>query len=209
MEERKETYSLARNPVLPPISLPKLLEEEMIEGILNLSDVSRRLKLDEIESLKDVCRDREHPEEQFRLLLFRKYAGIANDIKDSVETRSNRTLFNGDLPTLVYEVNDEQLTGFTAIKTNAFWLRFLEALLCFLAIVLLSNVRYISSSYLDSRRYVLSNCPSSFEGSFNMQPYRLIVSVSVILYCHSFLVALYYLLPVDASKRKIIPGQSM
>lgn len=206
MEERKVNSTSARNPVLPPISLPKLLEEEMIEGVLNLSDVSRITKLNEIESLKDACRPREHPEDQFRLLLFRKYAGIANDIKDSIQTKNQRTLLGGDLPSLVYEVNDEQLTGWAAVRTNAFWLRFFEAMLCFVAVVLLSNVKYISTSSFTSSHYFLDGCRNNIHGSFNMQPYRLIISVSVILYCHSFIVALYYLLPVDASQRKIIPG---
>jgi hypothetical protein len=42
-----------------------------------------------------------------------------------------------------------------------------------------------------------------------MRPYHLLITMSAILYVYSFLIALYYVLPVDASKRKIIPGQKL
>jgi hypothetical protein len=45
-----------------------------------------------------------------------------------------------------------------------------------------------------------------FDKAFTLRPYAYVLAVGVLVFVHSVVVALYYLLPVDALGRKYIPG---
>ena len=44
-------------------------------------------------------------------------------------------------------------------------------------------------------------------GSFDMSPYQLLVVAGVLIYIHTLVTSLYYLLPVDDENQKYIPGK--
>lgn len=49
-------------------------------------------------------------------------------------------------------------------------------------------------------------CQITIMGSFNMRPYQLVLVCGVLINLYTFLLVLYYLLPVDKNRRKYLPG---
>lgn len=49
-------------------------------------------------------------------------------------------------------------------------------------------------------------CQITIVGSFNMRPFQLVLVCGVLINLYTFLLALYYLLPVDKNRRKYLPG---
>jgi hypothetical protein len=43
-------------------------------------------------------------------------------------------------------------------------------------------------------------------GSFNMRPYQFVVGAGVLIYIHTLVTSMYYLLPVDENNQKYVPG---
>ena len=85
------------------------LSDEIIEGIYNLSPGEERsLLINEVHMLKQEAMREKSPEVAQNLLLFRKYAEIANQIKDSSKYSNS---FINDLPALVSEYKEEELIG--------------------------------------------------------------------------------------------------
>lgn len=209
------------NSSLPTGNLAQLFPQEIMEGIINLSNGSRqRQSWDrELEVYRNVATLHSQPQFALPLLLFRRYAEVANDIKDQ---RHNDEHLHGEaksgllddlhqIANYSYESEVTDLSGWNAMKTYTFWFRFFTALFAFLAVVIMSSVPYIgmsdfapSRAFTKSCNYIIKN---NFRGTFDMRPYQLIISVGVITYIYSFLIMAYFLLPMDASRRRFIPGK--
>lgn len=43
-------------------------------------------------------------------------------------------------------------------------------------------------------------------GSFNMRPYQFVIGAGVLIYIHTMITSMYYLLPVDNDNQKYLPG---
>lgn len=119
----------------------KALSDEISEGILNLTDDNKTKVTMEIQSLKDQAAKDRAPEVTANIFLFRKYAETANYWKDAHANLKNDKLgLIGELPSFVYETNDEELVGMTALKTNIFWLRLVTCILAFISYIVMSTV---------------------------------------------------------------------
>lgn len=206
---------------LPSGDLAVHLQQELKEGIVNLLDGSQRRSSLEREFLILHEAAMRHPQPQNALLLFlfRKYSEAANDIKDRLHNdihlhNQSGVSFIDDLQQNFsrhsLESDIAELSGYDAMKTYAFWIRVGTALFAFITVILMSSVPYVGSVDFAPKKVFTSHCSplirDFFRGTFSMQPYQLIISVGVISYLYSFLVTLYFMLPVDASKRKFIPG---
>ena len=126
---------------------------EIREGILNLIDTRGQEEQEELNELRTAALIRRAPESTYATLLFRKYADIANDIKDSQHQRGDSII--GDIGTLaVYEPDDEKrLVGWDALRTNIFWLRMGTATLAFISYVLMASVKFINYAKYHPFRY--------------------------------------------------------
>jgi hypothetical protein len=128
------------------------LSNEITEGIVNISNGKRWLVDTEVQRLKDEAQREVSPEATYNILLFRKYAGIANQIKDeNAELRSNGNAFANILPEAG---NDETLLrGWDALKSNLFWLRALAAMFSFISFVVMSTVPYVDTAEYHPNKY--------------------------------------------------------
>jgi hypothetical protein len=137
--EEKTADNLPPAEQLPSVVTDSMIEDEITEGIVNLSEKSKNRIISELEPLKASCIGHRTPNELYRLLLFRKYANIANDIKDELHGRpgEHRIPLIGRIPSYVYESNEDQLTGWTAMTTNAFRLRFITAIFSFISFTIM------------------------------------------------------------------------
>lgn len=207
---------------LPSGDLAVHLQQELKEGVVNLLGGSRQRNSLEREFLilHEAAMRHPQPQNALLLLLFRKYSEAANDIKDRLH--NDLHLHNQSGVSLIDDLQQNfsryslesdiaELSGWDAMKTYTFWIRFGTAVFAFLAVVLMSSVPYVGSVDFAPKKVLTSHCPTMirdfFRGSFSMQPYQLIISVGVISYLYSFLMTLYFMLPVDASKRKFVPGE--
>lgn len=131
-----------------------LLAEEISEGVINLSDGKRWLIENELRRLREEAEKEVSPEAVYNLLLFRKYSGIANLLKERnvdleariqnfENSRDDSSMFD-----IAHGTVDGQgevvLVGFDAVKSNIFWLRVLAAMFSFISFVVMSQVPYVS-----------------------------------------------------------------
>lgn len=121
------------------------LSAEISEGIVNLSDGKRWLVDAELSRLKEDAQRETSPEATYNLLLFRKYSGIANQIKDQVTELQSRTTF----PTILPEAGNDTslLSGMDALKSNLFWLRVVAALFSFISFVVMATVPFVDRAH--------------------------------------------------------------
>lgn len=213
--------STTTNYTLPNEDVGKHLEQELMEGIVHLSDRTRqRGSLEREFQLFREAASR-HPQSQpaYTLLLFRKYSEVANDIKDRVHNDRHLHGQTGiallddlqqSFSSYSYEEDVHEISGWNAMSSYIFWIRFFTAIFAFLAMVIMSSVPYVGVQEFAPSHAFYHNCPymvrDFFIGTFDMQPYQLIISVGVITYLYSFVMALYFMLPVNTSKRKFILG---
>lgn len=220
MQEIKEEAEQARNPMFVVRNagedLGLLLEQEMTEGILNLSNEARGQLLAKLEQLRRDSYQQPQPAMLYKLRLFRQYADIANEIKDHPRTSSGSagdSAFMAEIPSFVYEMDEGQLVGWAAVRTYAFWLRFCTAAMSFISVVFMATFPHIDKPDLEPIQILDWSCSwkirGYFVGTFNMRPYQLIMSVGVVAYVYSFCIAIYFILPVDSRNRKIFPGKRL
>ena len=128
------------------------LAAEISEGIISLSDERRETVQKELSSLREQAYRQRSPEAVYSTILFRKYANLANVIKDSKKQVTSNgavrgTTIVGDLPAFVYEKDDdEKLAGWEAANTSIFRLRALATLFSLLTFAVMSSVPYITES---------------------------------------------------------------
>lgn len=100
-----------------------------------------------------------------------------------------------------------KLSGYAALKNNLFWLRALTCMFCFLSYVIMATVPNISFAYPYPSDAFLPNCSEGdINGYFDYRAYQIVLAVAVIIYAHSLVFTIYYVLPMDEENRKFIPG---
>lgn len=136
------------------------LGSEISEGIVNLSNGKRWLVDVELERLKGVAQQETAPEATYNLLLFRKYADIANQIKEDHEELQTR---GASFPIILPEAgNDERLLkGLDAMRSNLFWLRVAAALLSFISFVVMSTVPHVENARFVPFDYFTVGCTAA------------------------------------------------
>jgi hypothetical protein len=123
------------------------LAAEISEGIINLSEEQREQVQRELSALREQAYKERSPEAVYNTLLFRKYAAIANQIKDDKRGRGDKTTLIGELPSFVYEQDDENMmVGWEAVKTNIFRLRALATMFALITFSVMSSAPYITES---------------------------------------------------------------
>jgi hypothetical protein len=139
------------------------LSAEISEGIVNLSEGKRWLIESELRRIQEEANREVSPEAVYSLLLFRRYAEIANQIKDANKELQSQ-VNNGQFPSFLPEAgNDENLLkGLDAAKSNLFWLRVLAAMFSFISYVVMATVPYVSlSSYSPSHHFSVRDATTS------------------------------------------------
>lgn len=133
------------------------LSSEISEGIVNLSGGKRWLVDMELQHLREEAQKETSPEATYNLLLFRKYADVANQIKDeNAELKTQGASFPSILPEAG---NDEALLrGLDAMRSNLFWLRVLAALLSFISFVVMSTVPHVQRAHFHPSSYFEVYC---------------------------------------------------
>ena len=109
------------------------------------------------------------------------------------------------------EGTGEILVGMEATKTNAFMMRAVNAVLSFIAFIVLCSNSYMHKHLTPEMLftescYLRTDGHLPFTGQFNMTPYQWLIAIAFFVWFVSFGFATYYLLPVDITKRKYIPG---
>lgn len=124
---------------------PTQLGTEITEGIFAISEGKKWLVEVELQRLKDQANLNPTPEAMHNLLLFRKYAEIAFQIKDENMALKSQEMF----PSLLPEAgNDESLlNGYNALRSNFFWLRLLSAVFSLISCVVMASVKDIGKSH--------------------------------------------------------------
>lgn len=134
----------------------KSLAEEITEGIFNLSgpEINKNDLRRDVDSIAEVAAREKSPEVMVNVLLFRKYADIANQAKDS---KKDNFSFMAELPSLVAEDNVE-LVGWSALGAKIFWLRLTTCILAFISFVVMSTVPGIQyAEYSPSDAFMVGN----------------------------------------------------
>eukprot|EP01032_Pedospumella_encystans_P014832 gene14832-17010_t len=194
-----------------------LLSAEISEGVINLSDGKRWLIENELRLLREEADREVSPEAVYNLLLFRKYSNIANLLKErnvDLEVRI-QTLAHSRDDSSMFDIahgtvdgqGEAVLVGFDAVKSNIFWLRVLAAMFSFISFVVMSQVPYVSRATFSPGAHSEADCPYTItSGSFNMRPYQFVIGAGVLIYIHTLITSMYYLLPVDDNNEKYVPG---
>lgn len=197
-----------------------LLNEEIAQGIKNLSDEPVATVTSSLDSIRSSVfeQDRISPETEYALQLFRKYADLANDIKDRASGRGEfaqagtGSAVLDALPQFVYESHREEFAGQESFRKNIFWYRFvifLLALTVFLVIVTVPAMEYQKLKTTDITRHESYNCMYKYSlgyGQFDMVPYRALAGITLLMLGYNLFFCVYYMLPLDEDKHKYIPG---
>lgn len=197
-----------------------MLIDEISEGIRNLkSSSSKRLLNMLFKQLKESSSSDKHPHITYATLLFRQYANIANDIKESKAQKSTEkqlSLFNAFDNTNNNEYVELELVGWSAMNNKLFWYRTATGMLVFISFVLMSTVPNIRLTYLRAWEIFSPDCPYAannlgvhITGHFDFRAYQIVLSMAVIVYLHTLFFLFYYLLPTDENNHKFIPGLNL
>jgi hypothetical protein len=146
-DQNVSTGGIAKDyPISPTFEKLNRLNDEIKEGIRNISEVPRPRIDDEIDMLRAESFRERAPEAELSLRLFRKYADISHtlkaEMKEKGKLRDQSALI--ELPSYIYEGNADQISGWAALGKNIFWLRAITCLFSFLSFVVMSNVPLIS-----------------------------------------------------------------
>ena len=188
------------------------LSDEIINNIKTLSEESR-YKIDEdIKAMREASYRERSPEAEYVARLFKKYADIATRLKNNKSNSNNKDVIFGrvEVPSFVYEGSPDQIIGFEAAKrSNIFYYRCTCILFSFLCFVILSTVHFINYGEVKPHDEFLPNCAfnsQNIQGSFNLRPFRACIAAASCVFVFNILFNTYYLLPVDSSNHKYVPG---
>lgn len=130
------------------------LADEISEGIVNLGDQSRENVQKELSDLRELAYKERSPEAVYNTYLFRKYSNIANKLKDAKSGQKDKSTFVGELPSFVYEADDEEmLVGYQATKSNIFRLRFLVSIFALITFSVMSSASYVDRATFNPNHY--------------------------------------------------------
>jgi hypothetical protein len=145
------------------------LNAEIAEGIINLSGGQRDVTHRELNTLREQAYKERSPEAVFTTALFRRYAHVANEYKDSKFSAGSekKTTLIGDLPNFVYEKDDDNmLVGWQATQTNIFRIRALATLFALLTFAVMSSVPYVTESdFYPEHHFNVSTAPIAYRKS--------------------------------------------
>lgn len=123
------------------------LNAEIAEGIINLEGGQRDVMQRQLTTMREQAYKERSPEAVFTTVLFRRYAQAANEIKDSKISKGDKTTLVGELPSFVFEKDDDNLlVGWEATKTNIFRIRALATLFALLTFAVMSSVPFVTES---------------------------------------------------------------
>ena len=173
------------------------LSSEISEGIVNLSNGKRWLVESELRRLQNKADQETSPEVEYNVLLFRKYAEVANQIKDSSQrnddsrTHDSRAVITATQTSGTYQI---LVSGFEFVKRNLFWMRMLSAMFAFISFVVMSTVPHIYKAHLHPNSYKLVNdCYFSFH-SITIHPAASQSNPHILIYNLHFIFILSVLL---------------
>ena len=164
------------------------------------------------------------PEAQHAILLYRKYKEV--QLPSSSSSMSDGATASAALPHWLrshtekipqlasfadksLEGTAEQLFGSDATKTNIFRLRALVCSLSLLGFSIISSVPLFHLAAPTAHNFFLPTCAlflTSISGHFDFTSYQAVVAAGVCLFVHSIVFCLYYVLPLDETGQKHIPG---
>jgi len=122
------------------------LSDEIAQGIINLCGISEISMRRAFSSMRDIARQHRVPALRYSLLLFRKYADIANDIKDTGRSNNGNSSSQNspiDITALIPDSDHQKQTGILATTIYLFWYRVLCSNLALLSWMLMANVPYV------------------------------------------------------------------
>ena len=141
-----------RSPIVVPPSnveheLAITLTSEISEGVHNLTG-GKRWQVDrELKRLKDIADRDSSPVAAYNLLLFRKYAVIADQIQERNESLEEEMASYSEpaIATRHRDSDDESepaavISGSNALKSKLFWLRVMAGVFSFISFVIMSNL---------------------------------------------------------------------
>lgn len=166
------------------------------------------------------------PEAQYAILLYRKYKevqpqGVASSSSPSDGATAAAALphwlrsHTEKIPRLTaladnaLEGTGEQLVGFDSTKKNIFRLRALVCCLALLGFSILSSAPLFHLAAPTAHDFFLPSCAlfnTNITGHFDFTSYQAVVASGVCLFIHSLIFSVYYLLPVDETGQKHVPG---
>lgn len=128
------------------------LAVEIRQGVINLSKDKVDAVQDELDRLKELSFKQKFPETVYNIMLFRKYAEVANDAIDErkfLNAKSEFPIFSDT------NNNEKLLVGLNAAKTNVFWFRLLTGMFAWISFVVMSSVPHIDDfSYSPGESWV-------------------------------------------------------
>ncbi len=129
----------------------QLLGEEIIGGIITLSERPADVVYLDVEKMRAVVERDEIPEASLNQMLFRKYSELATDLhfrhkaSERIHNANNTTHYD-DMSTIPDELDEQELVGWAAAKKLIFWYRFASASFGFLTFAVMSSVPALSES---------------------------------------------------------------
>jgi hypothetical protein len=145
MSDQEVSNPIAAGTDSSAIDDPAHLGAEITEGIFAISEGKKWLVEVELQRLKDQAELNASPVAMHNLLLFRKYAEIAFQIKDENAALKAPDMFSSLLPEAG---NDEGLlNGYNALRSNYFWLRLLSAVFSLISFAVMRSVQDVGSPH--------------------------------------------------------------
>lgn len=192
---------------------------EIEQGIKNISEPNPSLQ-SEILRIRSNAFKESHPEVEYAIQLYRKYADETSAaLQLSHRNRSPHEASGGDqfdeirmtddIPLFLYQGVKGQIVGEAALNRNIFWFRLVTGFFCMLSFSVISSVDHIHDRQVSAESLLKNYCwpiDQVSSGQFSFIPFQYMIAVMSFLFVHSVLFTGYYLLPVDSSDKKYIPG---
>ena len=129
----------SRNPLVRNGTDDSELTSLLCESILKLGDLQS-----EIDAIRKDCAQRHASEDTLNVLLLNKYNQLSESRKSAV---GNNIGLVSDLPSYVYESNESDLSGWSALRTSVFWIRLLIAVFSMMAFIIMSTSSIADSDW--------------------------------------------------------------
>lgn len=187
------------------------MSEEISEEIIILSGRPRAEVEDELHRLKAVADKDPSADAAYALLLFRKYADLANELKDgnaelerTVSALSEASVFDAAAGTIDGE-SKAKLAGYAATRAKIFWLRVIAGVFSLISFIVMTCVPEVGGTHYNP--YFYCNGHYLGGGHFDVRAYQFAIAAGVLIFVHTSVTCLYYLIPADNENRKYCPGK--
>lgn len=123
--------------------------EELYKMILRLGEGDEMQKA--VASIRKSLENQKISASELNLSLFYKYKELCYQLEES-----HKVELLPSVPSTVLEVKDSDLTGFKALCTNVFWLRFVTAVLSLVSFSVLASTKIIEDNeYRPQRQFLV------------------------------------------------------